>query len=481
MGGRRQRRGMVVVGVHREEARAGGVQPLEGIVGGPALVDSALRRAGAHSRLERAEDVERSVGEEVVARDERALGLHDPIRVEEGLRLRFDLGGRLDQAAKRDVGGVAPLHRVEVAIRIVGQHESVAEGRRDGVVVRRAVAVSVESRVVGVIGFVADHGPIRDAGLRQHLVRADQDDRAELGQPAGVAANVIDDLVDLGHDFVRPVDRARLGVPPGERLAGRDLGVIVDRHHDAVRLIGELFQLGDRGRGCRFAVARRHTARSDEIERFRRRGHALWIRDLMLAAERSGGAGRRRRGRSVRAADDIRAGLGSAVVADDLGDEGLPSLLRRHLDARRLIGCAALDRTRPNGEAGAPQRDVLDLIRRDDRFIGRLVATILDGCPPQRRAAQRRASKSRRLRPGLGPVDHKVVVAGQVGQRDRRTALRRGEGERIAVRCTRDVAGEQCVSRLEGAPRPAHPPDRGSRPPCSSPRSSRRSRHRPGR
>ena len=74
---------VVVVRVDREEAGAGGVQAAQRVGRGPGLVDPALRRAAGHRARERVEDLVGAVGEEVVAGDERALRLDDPVRVEE--------------------------------------------------------------------------------------------------------------------------------------------------------------------------------------------------------------------------------------------------------------------------------------------------------------------------------------------------------------------------------------------------------------
>ena len=134
-----------------------------------------------------------------------------------------DVGRGLDEAAHRQLGqvhGVGPEGAGrDVAVRVVAEHEALGQGGG------RRVVEAAEGEVEPRVRLAEAGGAVRHSPEGQGVVGADEDDVPEVLE---ADAEIVDGLVDLGHDLVGGRGRARIGVPG-----------VVGRGHAAVAVDGD--------------------------------------------------------------------------------------------------------------------------------------------------------------------------------------------------------------------------------------------------
>ena len=309
----------------------------------------------------------RAVREEVIARDARVGDRQHAAGGDVAVDLRADVRRRLDEPPEPDVGqregAVQPGLRVEVAVRIVGEHEAAAQRTR-----QRRVAPG-GGHLVGVLALVRDPDEVRYAGLRQQVVAPDEHDVAQLGE---LRSKAVDDRADRADDVVRRARRARLGVPRGERRADgravRRVGLDGDDGAADARRARERRELaGERRAGA--GIGGLGALAVVEDERLRRRRDARRERPARARAQARARSHALRLvgGRRDGHADPVRL-VGQAVVGGGDGGEIVAAgiaVLDDERDALVLRPGAVGDAAqRQRGERRGAHRHPADRVRR---------------------------------------------------------------------------------------------------------------------
>ena len=407
----------------RRRRRAAGEEPGQegGVV--PGLVDQRLRvlteRGG-----ERQVDLQRAVGEEVVAGHVGARRRHRPAGGQEVVDRAGDVRRGLDQAPDRllrdEQLAAEELGRPRLGVDVVGEQEAGAD--------RAHVLVVDGAERLAVGALVGDLRLVGHAREGDDVVAADDDLVGDVRRARLERVEVVADLLD---DRVRECRRAWARVPGV--VGGRDTGAVLDPHDRAVD--AEVAPAGERGQPAHDvgrtgrAVGRDEPRLVDEEERIGRRAHR-----------------RRCSGGSV---GDAGAGRAGAKV-------GRPEAL--YLEHVRVEGVTR--------EVGDLHGVVAGLALRDEGDVLVLVAAVV-GDAAQRVGAERdRVQRQvlqvlgRQVLCGAVEVEARVRqlrvrerdVAARAATKPRR--LRTGDGK-VVVGALRDVAEGQLHARAVGADRDA--------------------------